>query len=290
MQIILVLQVILGVTIQPYLLYKLKGNMKTFVFMEYLALFGISVIELCKFEHMFKSYGRRASGILSDLSFVNVFLYQLEILSIIERHCIYVRKGILTLIILDFYQLLSNPLEFKEYTSKCNQLKRSLVMFTFTVIILLFNYVMVIMKYLNFELGYIFAQNPLYWMISKELVAGLVSSSLFYIGITVLSSVLLYHMVRQEKSLDSQPGTNQAKVRPLILATVTFLVVIVSSYIMELVMILREKIMKSSRDDVVPPSDIIRHVHYYHEGVCGFVVMMSLFFWFPRLRPTQKQN
>ena len=196
----------------------------------------------------------------------------------------------LALIVLDFYQLISNPLEFKEYTAMCNQLKRGLVMLAIVTVILLFSYVKFVLQLINFEMDLVFALNLLGWMMKKQFAADLITSSLFYLGITIVSSVLLYRMIRLEKTPESQPGTSQAKVRPLILATLTFLVVMVSSYIVEIVKMLREKILKSSYQDVVSNSEILLQIHYYHEGVCGFVLMMSFFFWFPRLRPKLRQK
>ena len=101
-------------------------------------------------------------------------------LSIIERHCIYTRKGMLALIVLDFYQLISNPLEFKEYTAMCNQLKRGLVMLAIVTVILLFSYVKFVLQLINFEMDLVFAQNLLGWMMKKQFAADLITSSLFY--------------------------------------------------------------------------------------------------------------
>ena len=283
MQILLGLQIILGVTIQPYLLYKLKGNLKMFVVMEYLALFGISVIEICKVEYVLKDYFKSADS--------NIFiLYRIEILSVVERHCIYARKGMLALIVLDFYQLVTNPLEFKEYSAMCNQVRRGFVMFTIVTLFLPFKYIRFVLEMLNLEMDILFAVNLMFWIRKTQLVEDLVSSSVFYVGIIIFISVLLHRMVRQEKEKESQQATNQAKVRPLILATTTFLVVMVSSYVVEMVMMLRKEILKSSSQDLVFKSDIFLQIYYYHEGVSGFVVMMSFFFWFPRLRPSLKQK
>ena len=288
MQIILILQVIFGLTIQPYLLYKLKGNLKIFVLMEYFALFGISVVELCRVEFINKAYHAKKDDDYGEASFA--YLYKTTLINTIERHCVFTRKGTLALIVNDFHQLVSHPLEFKEYSAWKNQLRRGILMFLVITFLLLFNYVKGLLLFLSFDIDYVIFMKAGWWMYQNEWHEGWITPSIFYAGIMIILSRSLYHMVSKKKEFDTQQATNQAKVCPLILATVIFSVIIVSSFLIELITALREEIIKGDMKDLIYDAEVIWLIRQCHEGVCGFVVMLSFFFLFPRLRPSWKSK
>ena len=120
--ILIVFQSVIGITIQPYLIYKLKGNLKIYTIVEYASLLGRSVTEFCTFKYIMSS---NLELEIQDIIVGGLdYLTLLHVATITKRHFSYLRKCALTLIVSDFHQLTSKPIQFEEFMSFRNQVVR----------------------------------------------------------------------------------------------------------------------------------------------------------------------
>ena len=126
---LLACQLINGITIQPYLVYKLRGNLKVVTFVEYISFFVITAAELYKGK-VFYDY------LEIDLQTkIMKGQYQRELLhaiATIQKHMSSIRKCMLTLITSDFRQLICHPICFKEYMLFRKQISRHAFILAFT--------------------------------------------------------------------------------------------------------------------------------------------------------------
>ena len=127
---LLLFQLIAAISLQPYLLYRLKGNLKIFTLVEYITIFGITLAELLKMKYITYRYMEMSqTGEISQMTQGLFFINYRHVIEIIQRHCSYLRKCVLTLIITSFDKMILDPLRFKEYMELKNQMLRYSVFF-----------------------------------------------------------------------------------------------------------------------------------------------------------------
>ena len=273
--IFIVCQLVIGITLQPYLIYKLKGNLKIFTIVEYTSLLGRTVTEFCTFKFITASY--------LELGFHDIFIEgmdyvnYLRTVATVTKHCSYLRKCVLTLTVSDFNQLILNPIQFAEFMRLRNQIVRYSLFFAFSIFVLCPEY---------FQIAAIAVFNDhtsLYHHLrSHKLTYDIVSSLAFHIIILAKGLECLTKMRKTYIMKKANSDSNKAKIGPLLFATTTFMVIIIISFIIELLTFPCPSFVLTMN----PSCLIIHWTSFGYEGFSGFVVMILLLVWFPRLRPT----
>ena len=275
---LLVIQLVIGMTIQPYLIYKLKDNLKIYTVVEYASLLGRTVTEFCILKFIFSSNLKLEIQdiIIGGLDHLNL----LQVAAITKRHCSYLRKCVLTLIVSDFDQLTSNPMQFVEFMRFRNQIVRYSFFVAFCSFALFPDYLQIISA-ATFD-----NHHQLYHHLSShKLIYDIFSSLTFHIAIFAICLRCLTRTRKTDIEMRACSDANKSNIRPLLFTMITFMLVIVPSFIIELLTFPCDKTVYSVHADN-SSCRIIYWISFGYEGLSGIVVMASLFVWFPRLRPT----
>ena len=247
--------------------------------MEYATLFGRTITEFCSLRYITGSHW--------ELDIHDIFtkgtdyLHLLHLVDVIKRHCTYLQKCLLTLTASDFNQLISNPIQFAEFMRFRNQIVRYSLFFAFSVLVLCPDYFrLVASTILNHN-------RSLYLHLTRHVLTyGIASSITFHIIILAMCLRSLCIMRKTCIEMKENRATNKSKIRPLLFATKTFIVVIILSFIMELLS------CQCTYSITMPESSCLNiyWISFGYEGLSGYVVMISLLVWFPRLRPTSRSE
>ena len=249
--------------------------------MEYTSLLGRSVIDICTLKFIISS---NLELHIQDIIIEGLHhLTLLHVAAITKRHFSYLRKCMLTLIVSDFNQLTSKPIQFEEFMSFRNQIGRYSYFFAFSIFVLFPEYLRIVSAALfNHD-----AKRLYFHLSSHKLTYDIVSSLIFHI----LSLAICLKSLTETRKTDIEMRANgdvvKSNIRPLIFAMTTFMLVIISSFIIELLTFqYRIKYSVGSNMNMSNMGKIIHWIFFAFEGFSGIVVMASLMVWFPRLRPT----
>ena len=285
---LLACQVINAITIQPYLVYKLRGNLKIVTFVEYISLFVITASHLYKVN---VTYHYIALELQTKIKHGQYNRNLLHAIGTIQTHSSNIRKCMLTLITSDFRQLIVNPIRFKEYMRFKNQISRYLFILAFTFFFLVPNYVRIIivaltnhkdyMHLIGWTLKYVDPLSPS----GFEFV--MIATVIFYVVLLVVCGVNLVKIKQKEIEMKANSESCKTNIQSLIFMVFTITTLIFIAFVIALYRIIRGRI--NVYVDV-------RHVNMYvdipfifslfYEGIIGLVVTFSLLACFPQLRPT----
>ena len=281
-------QLINAITIQPYLFYKLRGNLKIVTFFEYISLFIITAAELFKVMNLHE---------FLDLDFQMKMMYTYKMnnqdlaIRTIQKHSSNIRKCMLTLITSDFYQLISNPIGFQEYMLLRNQISRYASMIAFTCFLLMPYYIRIIavavttyadrwdiqrwMKYIDPNAPASFAYR-------------IVETVLFHVTIIVLCSFNLIKIKQSDIEMKKNLESCKTNIRSLIFMVMTIATMIFIAFIIDLHSIIKKRNGHYTILDHTIQSNIPYWISLCYEGITGFVVTASLLVFFPQLRPIRQ--
>ena len=220
---------------------------------------------------------------MKGFEYVNI----LHVTASIQRHCSYLRKCALTLIASDFNQLISHPIQFADFMRFRNQIVRYFYFFAFSICVLGTNYFEIIVYVLfNGDISHSRLYVVQHLKRYKQ-TYNIISSVVFHIVILAICLRCLFKMRKSHITMIAHRDTSKAKIRQLLFATTTFVVVIFLSFIIELLTFLF-RFGKNSFHYIVNQNvsySPIFWISFGYEGFSGFVVMITLFVWFPKLRP-----
>ena len=285
---LLACQVINAITIQPYLVYKLRGNLKIVTFVEYISLFVITASQLYKVN---VTYHYIALELQMKIKHGQYNRNLLHAIGTIQTHSSNIRKCMLTLITSDFRQLIFDPIRFKEYMRFKNQISRYLFILVFTFFFLVPDYVRIIIVALTNHKDYIHLIGWTLKYVDPLSPSGfefvMIATVIFYVVLLVVCGVNLVKIKRKEIEMKANSESCKTNIRSLIFMVFTITTLIFIAFVIALYRIIRGRM--NAYVDVRRVNiyvDIPFIFSLFYEGITGLVVTFSLLAWFPQLRPT----
>ena len=211
-----------------------------------------------------------------------------HVIRIVQRHCSYLRKCVLTLIITSFDKMILDPLRFKEYMELKNQMLRYSVFFVLTLFIVLPGYVINAIPLVTFRIPYLHWVYRVWFQWHGQLIYNISSSVVFHAAILIICLRCMTSMRRRNKEMRQNSDSSKTNILSVIFASSTFVILIIISFVIEFLSLVRGYIISfESLQLEVDYLDVLDWISLSYEGINGLVAMASLFFWFPSIRPVR---
>ena len=231
------------------------------------------------------------TGEISQMSQGLFFINYRHVIEIIQRHCSYLRKCVLTLIITSFDKMISDPIRFKEYMELKNQMLRYSVFFILTLFIFLPGYMINAIPLVTFRIHYLHWVYSVWFRCHGQLIYHISSSVVFHTAILIICLRCMMSMRQRNKEMRQNSDSSKTNILSVIFASTTFVILIIISFIIEFLSLV---LASNSRAYIfgveslqleVDYSDVLDWIFLFYEGINGLVAMASLFLWFPSIRP-----